>query len=112
MPKNRKVDQMTGDAKMPAPGDRNRPLFALGQVVSTPAVLAHLTEHRIHPLAYLRRHQCGDWGNVPPEDALENDFSVLNGLRVLSSFEIVAERIWIITEADRSSTTLLFPNEY
>ena len=112
MPKIPEVDEMTGAAKLPAPGDRNRPLFALGQVVSTPAVLAHLTEHRIHALAYIHRHQCGDWGSVPPEDALENDLSVLNGLRVLSSFEIAAERVWIITEADRSSTTLLFPSEY
>jgi hypothetical protein len=91
---------------------RNIPLFALGQIVATPAVLAHLNEHQIQPDIYIRRHQCGDWGNVPPEDADENDFSVLNGLRVLFSYEIVAERIWIITEADRSSTTLLFPSEY
>ena len=91
---------------------RNIPLFPLGQIVATPVVLAHLNEHQIHPDAYIRRHQCGDWGDVPPEDAVENDFSVLNGLRVLSSFEIVSERVWIITEADRSSTTLLFPSEY
>lgn len=91
---------------------RNIPLFALGQIVATPAVLAHLNEHRIHPDTYIRRHQCGDWGNVPSEDAGENDFSVLNGLRVLSSYEIAAERVWIITEADRSVTTLLMPNEY
>jgi hypothetical protein len=91
---------------------RNTPLFALGQIVATPAVLAHLNEHRISPNTYIRRHQCGDWGSVPPEDAIENDLSVLNGLRVLSSYEIMAERVWIITEANRSATTLLFPSEY
>lgn len=91
---------------------RNSPLFALGQVVATPAVLAHLNEHRIHPAEYIWRHQCGDWGNVPPEDAGENEFAVLNDLRVLSSYEVVGERMWVITEADRSVTTLLFPSEY
>ena len=107
-----KVDQPNNTTALPPHSERKRPLFPLGQVVATPAVIAHLTEHRVQLAEYIRRHQCGDWGNVPPEDAGENDFSVLNGLRVLSSYEIVAERVWIITEADRSVTTLLLPSEY
>jgi hypothetical protein len=66
----------------------------------------------MHPDSFIRRHVRGDWGDVPPEDARENDFSVLNGFRVLSAFTIGGKRFWIITEADRSVTTLLFPNEY
>ena len=107
-----KVDQSTNAVTLPPPNERKRPLFPLGQVVATPAALAHFNEHRIQPAEYIRRHQCGDWGDVPTEDAGENDFSVLHGLRVLSSYEIAAQRVWIITEADRSSTTLLFPSEY
>jgi len=106
------VVQSTNVATLPPPNERKRPLFPLGQVVATPAVLAHLNEHRIQAAEYIRRHQCGDWGDVPPEDAGENAFAVQNGLRVLSSYEIAAERVWIITEADRSSTTLLLPEEY
>ena len=105
-------DQTTGGAKLPPVSERNSPLFSLGQIVATPAVLKHLTAHGVHPQPCIRRHQCGDWGDVPPEDAQENDFSVLNGFRILSSYEVAGERVWIITEADRSATTLLFPSEY
>ena len=92
--------------------DRIGPLFPLGQIVATSGVLAHLVAHGIEPGAYIRRHQCGDWGTVCRDDARENDLSVQNGFRVLSAYEIAGERVWIITEADRSSTTLLFPSEY
>jgi len=87
-------------------------LFALGHVVATPAVLAHLNAHGLSALTYLKRHQRGDWGEVPAEDAQENTFSVTHGSRILSAYTIAGERIWIITEADRSSTCLLFPEEY
>lgn len=105
-------DQPTNASKPPPANDRTRPLFALGQVVATPGVLNHFAEHGIDPASYIRRHQYGDWGDVPPEDARENEFSVLNGFRVLSSYEIASERVWIITEADRSVTTFLLPAEY
>ena len=102
-------DQASGSPKLPPASERNSPLFSLGQIVATPAVLKHFTAYDVHPQPCLRRHQCGDWGDVPPEDAQENDFSVLNGFRILSSYEVAGERVWIITEADRSATTLLFP---
>jgi hypothetical protein len=62
----------------------------------------------------LARHQNGDWGEVPPEDARENRIGVEHGFRVLSSYPIGENgtRIWAITEADRSSTCLLLPSEY
>ena len=61
---------------------------------------------------YLVRHQGGDWGDVPPEDARENELSVREGFRVQSSYEVAGERIWVITEADRSSTCILLLEEY
>jgi hypothetical protein len=62
----------------------------------------------------LSRHAAGAWGEVPPEDARENELSVSEGFRVLSSYPIGAdgEKVWIITEADRPSTCILLPGEY
>jgi hypothetical protein len=105
--------QSNNDHSQPSSSQtRSVPLFPLGRVVATPGVLDHLTVNHIHALAYLMRHQSGDWGEVPPEDARENDLSVQNGLRVLSAYMIAGHRVWIITEWDRSVTTLLFPHEY
>lgn len=87
-------------------------LFPLGRVVATPGALELLDRMTANGFTLLQRHQCGDWGCVPPDDAVENDFSVVNGCRILSSYQLGSERIWIITEADRSSTTLLLPEEY
>ncbi|QBQ98529.1 hypothetical protein E1956_06800 [Paraburkholderia pallida] len=88
------------------------PRFRLGQIVATRGVLTHLEHHGIQADPYLRRHVCGDWGNVPPDDALANERAVVHGARILSSYEVAGERVWVITEADRSVTTLLFPSEY
>jgi hypothetical protein len=89
------------------------PLFSLGQVVATVGAIVMLTMCGVSPQSLLRRHQQGDWGDVPSEDAKENEVSVFAGLRILSSYQISAGvRIWIITEADRSVTTLLLPEEY
>jgi hypothetical protein len=62
----------------------------------------------------LARHQDGDWGEVPPEDARENERSVREGLRVLSSYPVGDDgaQVWIITEHDRSSTCILLPEDY
>lgn len=86
--------------------------FPLGQIVATPGALELLDRAAVNAAELLQRHQSGDWGNVPPEDAEENDHSVVNGYRILSSYPVGENRIWIITEADRSSTTLLLPEEY
>lgn len=112
MCKPSQAGQSNGAAALAAAKDRNRPLFVLGRIVATPAVLKHFADHDVLPDPYIRRHVRGDWGEVPTEDALENDFSVANGFRLLSTYEIGGKRVWIITEADRSATTLLFPSEY
>lgn len=86
--------------------------FPLGQIVATPGALDVLDRGAVNAAELLLRHQSGDWGIVPPEDAEENDHSVVNGNRILSSYPVGDDRIWIITEADRSCTTLLLPEEY
>ncbi len=88
------------------------PLFKLGQIVATPAALDLLEDSGVHAQDLLRRHLTGDWGKVCKEDAAENDFSVKNGFRILSSYDVGSETLWIITEADRSVTTLLLPEDY
>ena len=88
-------------------------LFDLGQVVATPGALRAFEEAKVVPITLLGRHVTGDWGEVPPEDAEENELSVREGYRILSSYTLpTKERIWIITEADRSATTFLLPSEY
>lgn len=87
-------------------------LFSLGQIVATPGALELLDRHAINAADLLARHQSGDWGVIPEEDVHENQFSVSNGCRILSSYPFGEDRIWIITEADRSSTTLMLPEEY
>lgn len=90
-----------------------KPLFELGQVVATTGAYLAMKESGDNPAEYLARHITGDWGNVPPEDAAENELSVREGFRILSSYRLSdGTRIWIITEADRSVTTFLLPEEY
>ncbi len=87
--------------------------FSLGRVVSTPGALEALAEANVAPWPYLARHQRGDWGDVPPEDAQENELSVTEGFRILSAYTLPSgTKMWLITEADRSVTTLLLPAEY
>jgi hypothetical protein len=67
----------------------------------------------VSPSELLERHASGDWGDVPPEDARENEFALERGFRVMSSYPLYGGvRVWVITEADRSSTCLLLPSEY
>lgn len=83
----------------------------LGRVLITPGAQAALTPEEI--LTALNRHVRGDWGDVDAEDRAENDRSFRHGFRILSAYQSKhGEPFWIITEADRSSTTLLLPSEY
>ena len=88
--------------------------FELGQLCATPASLELLASLEVSPSYLLERHASGDWGDVPREDARENELSVERGYRIVSSYPVGddGERIWCITEADRSSTCLLLPEEY
>jgi len=95
--------------------DKNQLLvkFSLGRVVATPGALKALEETNQNPFEFLARHQAGDWGEICEEDRRENEFSVRNGFRILSAYRTRNNtRIWVITEADRSATTLLLPEEY
>jgi hypothetical protein len=92
---------------------KKQPLFPLGQIVATPGALAALEKAGQQPHEFLARHVHGEWGNVPDEDRRENQFSLERGFRLLSSYRTDAnETVWVITEADRSVTTLLLPEEY
>jgi hypothetical protein len=88
--------------------------FSLGRVVATPGALEVLAATQTDALALLDRHRSGDWGEVPPEDARENELSVREGFRIISSHRVGEDgaKIWLVTEADRSSTCLLLPSEY
>src|SRR4051812_35810533 len=92
--------------------DDARPSFPLGRIVATPGALDLLDRHAINAIDLLWRHQHGDWGKVPVDDAVRNDEAARSGERVLSSYPIGGETIWVITEADRTVTTLLLPSEY
>ena len=88
-------------------------LFPLGQIVATPGALEWLSRHSLSPMTFIERHVSGDGGCLCPEDVLENQRAVKNGSRVFSSYEIAGgERLWVVSEADRSVTTLLLPSEY
>ncbi len=87
--------------------------FELGQVVMTQGISCLLNDNIGASLQlYLMRHKNGDWGNVCVEDKISNDEATRTGMRVLSSYQFCGETIWIITEGDRSVTTILFPIEY
>jgi hypothetical protein len=88
------------------------PFFPLGQVVATPGAIALMEAARIDPGEMLRRHQSGDWGDLDEEDWRENDYAVSRVLRIFSAYGKPPDRLWVITEADRSVTTLLRPDEY
>jgi hypothetical protein len=98
-----------------------RPLFPLGRVLCTPGVQALMEERPNLANELLRRHHTGDWGCVCADDAKSNDQSLKDGSRLLSAYIIDSPlsgsgsegvKVWIITEWDRSATTLLLPSEY
>jgi hypothetical protein len=87
--------------------------FSLGRIVATPGALRALERAKQSAAVFLARHAVGDWGELDREDIQENEYSLAHGFRLLSSYTTAAgEKLWIITEADRSATTLLLPDEY
>ncbi len=89
------------------------PLFYPGRIVATPGALAMLEKAQKSPSEFLSRHLRGDWGDLCHEDKAENELSLKHDFRLLSSYPVTETAIlWIITEADRSVTTLLLPSEY
>ena len=90
-----------------------QPAFELGQIVATPGALAAIKKAGQQPGEFLTRHINRDWGDLDEEDRKENEYSLEQGFRLLSAYKTNAgDRLWIITEADRSVTTLLLPEEY
>jgi hypothetical protein len=86
--------------------------FPLGRIVATLGALKLLEEAGEDPLCYLARHHSEDWGEIDPQDRRENERSLKHGWRLLSSYAVGEKAIWVITEADRSVTSILLPEEY
>ncbi len=84
----------------------------LGRVVATPGALELLGKSGEHPFDYLARHATGDWGELCAFDRRQNEIALREGYRVLSCYPVGSECVWVITEADRSVTTILLPEEY
>jgi hypothetical protein len=92
---------------------RSAARFPIGKPVITPAAQAALDAGDISAVLLLARHVNGDWGDLSVEDLAANELAVLTGERLLSSYTMPGGgKIWIITEADRSATTILLPDEY
>ena len=87
--------------------------FALGQIVATPGAIEAMQESGQSPEFFLQRHASGDWGQVDQEDWQLNDEAVKEGTRLLSAYmTLKGRKLWVITEWDRSATTILLPEEY
>jgi len=100
---------MSDESPLPLPAKTLR----LGQLVATPGAITAMAAAGQDPALLLARHRHGDWGIVCPEDRQANDDALRSGGRVLSVYMLADEtRLWVITEADRSATTILLPDEY
>jgi len=85
----------------------------LGALVITQGADAMMRERRLDPFRFLARHMQGDWGDICDEDRGLNEQALIDGLRLMSVYKVAEDlKIWIITEADRSVTTILLPEEY
>lgn len=85
--------------------------FALGQIVATPNALGTVSKEEI--TRSIQRHRTGDWGDVSGEDRQANDLALIDGSRLFSVYHTKADvKYWIITESDRSVTTVLLPEDY
>lgn len=93
--------------------DAQMTAVVLGSVYATPGALKALEAAGMNGAELLARHVRGDWGDVCPEDWRTNDEALLDGTRLFSVYTLVTgEKVWVITEWDRSATTLLLPEEY
>ncbi|WP_322009749.1 hypothetical protein [Paraburkholderia sp. J12] len=95
--------------------DKNwKPRFPLGRTVATPGARELMHRTGTHPFELLLRHQGGDWGVLDADDCAANERAVMRGGRILSAYELGEnrEKVWIVTEGDRSSTAAILPSEY
>lgn len=86
--------------------------FRSGRLLATPGALEVLEANAVLPQELLCRHLSGDWGCVCPEDGQANESALQRGQRLLSCYIVGASKVWVITEGDRSATTILLPSEY
>lgn len=108
-----KSKQTNNDDHRRSTSARSAPLFPLGRTVTTPGGLALLDHAGVNASTLLVRHQNGDFGDLDEADRVANVKAIRNHTRILSAYVLArGKRIWIITEADRSATTLLLPSEY
>lgn len=93
--------------------ERGERKFPLGQLVATPGAAEAFIRNNQEPTEFLRRHWRGDWGELDERDVQENELSLQQGFRLLSVYTLAdGTAIYIITEVDRSATTILLPSEY
>ena len=89
------------------------PRFPLGKLVATPGALRLLEQHKAEPFDFILRHVGGDFGTIDAEDVFANEAALKRGNRILSSYPFGSDKkLWIITEANRTVTTLLLPDEW
>jgi hypothetical protein len=101
------------DTPLPKAQHPGEPRFATGQLLATPGAIASLEQAGISLFDLLVRHVTGDWGEeVGSDDRQTNEAALRYGNRVMSAYRVGDVRIWAITEADRSATTFLLPEEY
>ncbi|MBT1536039.1 hypothetical protein B7R78_0002405 [Ralstonia solanacearum] len=97
----------------PSASTPSPPRLRLGQLLATPAAAAALTESGVSIFTLLNRHARGDWGDLSEEDHRQNNLAAIAGQRVLSSYELPnGRKVWVLTEWDRSVTTILLPEDY
>lgn len=88
-------------------------MFQLGQTMITPGACEALFTSGHNPADLLRRHQAGDWGDMDEDDTKANNRALKDGERIFSAYQVTPDlRVWVITEWDRSYTTVLLPDEY
>lgn len=90
--------------------DHAKPRFSLGRLFITPGAQAAFSSEEV--FSAVARHRQGDWGTLCKEDCRRNNSALRNGGRIFSAYQYHEEKLWIITEADRSATTILLPHEY
>lgn len=111
--KEEKIFWLKFRLKLEKPNGKPCHLFPLGEVFLTVGAQDTLEDSCQIPNEFLAKHQTGDWGIVGKDDWRENDFSIKKGFRILSAYKTLrGVKIWVITEANRSSTTVLLPSEY
>lgn len=87
--------------------------FPPGQIVMTPGAVEAFATNEQQPMDFIRRHLMGDWGEVDDQDRAANDWALISERRILSAYSLKdGTKFWIISEADRSSSCILLPEEY